>query len=223
VQFVKQCHRFGVDGTELAAEVKRALSAADRELTSFEDRCGLIDRIGELRRARCRTRRWGIKIQRSIVRGEDFRRVWPDACLVHVVRDGRDVAASHLRGGRWWGYRDVEEAARRWLEVVNGAPVGPTVLYEQLVTDPRAALKALLDELEAPWSDSLLRHTAVEHALLANPHEHPSTHEVSRPIYREAIGRYLRDLAPSEIRAFEAIAGDALDRLGYPLAASASR
>jgi len=223
VQFVKQCHRFGVDRLDLAAETRRALAAAGRELTSFEDRCGLIERLGELRRARCRTSRWGIKIQRAIVRGEDFRRVWPDACLVHVVRDGRDVAASHLRGGRWWGYRDVEEAARRWLEVVEGPATGPTVFYERLVTDPRAALEALLAELGAPWSDALLRHATTEHALLANPHGHPSADEVRRPIHREAVGRYRRDLTPPELRAFEAIAGDALDRLGYPLVAPAPR
>jgi hypothetical protein len=223
VQFVKQCHRFGLERVELIAEVERAMLAAGRELTSFADRCDLIDRIGEHRRARLGTSAWGIKIQRHIVRPEDFRRVWPGARLVHVVRDGRDVAASHLRGGRWWGYRDVEEAARRWLEVVDGAPTATTVFYEQLVTDPRATLEALLDELGIPWSDAVLQHAAIDHALLAHPHEHPSADDVSRPIHREAVARYVRDLAPAEIEAFEAIAGDALRRLGYPLAASAPR
>ncbi len=219
VQFVKQCHRFGVDRMELAGHVERAMHAAGGNLTSFKDRCALIDRIGELRRARCGTRRWGIKIQRSIARAEEFARVWPDACLVHVVRDGRDVAASHLRGGRWWGYRSVEEAARRWLDVVESTSQVCTFFYERLVADPRAELEALLRDLGVPWSDAVLEHTAVEHTLLANPHEHPSAAEVSRPIYREAVGRYRRDLEPAEIRAFEGIAGEALERLGYPLAA----
>jgi hypothetical protein len=219
VQFVKQCHRFGVERADLAAEVRRA----GGEMTSFEDRCALIARLGELRRARAGTRRWGIKIQRSVVRAADFARVWPNAQVVHVVRDGRDVAASHLRGDRWWGYRDAEEAARRWVEVVDGVPDLPTVVYERLVTDPRAALEALLDDLGVPWSDAVLEHTAADHALLANPHEHPSADEVSRPIHREAAGRYRRDLSAAELRAFEAIAGDALERLGYPLAAPAAR
>jgi hypothetical protein len=219
VQFVKQCHRFGVERAELAAEVRRA----GGELTSFEDRCGLIGRLGELRLARGGTRRWGIKVQRSVVRAPEFARVWPGCQVVHVVRDGRDIAASHLRGGRWWGYEDVEEAARRWLEVVDCVPELPTVVYEHLVTDPRAALEALLEDLRIPWDDAVLEHTAAEHALLANPHEHPSADEVRRPIHREAVGRYRRDLTVSELRAFEAIAGDALERLGYPLAAPAAR
>jgi sulfotransferase family protein len=223
VQFVKQCHRFGVERGELAAEVRLAMREAGGELDRFEDRCDLIGRIGDLRRARCGTRRWGIKIQRHVVRAHDFARIWPDCQLVHVVRDGRDVAASHLRGRRWWGYRDVEHAARCWLEVVEGARDLPTVVYERLVEDPRAALEPLLDELGISWSDALLAHTAADHSLLANPHEHPSAADVSRAIYSEAAGRYRRDLSAAEVRAFEAIAGDALERLGYPLAAAAPR
>jgi hypothetical protein len=221
VQFVKQCHRFGVERRELAAQVRQAMGDAGGELDAFEDRCALLGRIGDLQRARCGTRRWGIKIQRNIVRASEFARVWPDCQLVHVVRDGRDVAASHLRGRRWWGYRDVEQAARCWLEVVDGARDLPTVVYERLVEDPRATLEVLLDDLGISWSAAVLAHTAADHALLANPHEHPSAAEVSRPIYSEAAGRYRRDLSAAELRAFEAIAGNALERLGYPLAAPA--
>jgi hypothetical protein len=220
VQFVKQCHRFGVDRKSLVAEIGEAVRAAGAEPTSFEQRCAVVDRIGELRRRRCGTRRWGIKIQRSILRGQDFARVWPGCALVHVIRDGRDVAASHVRGGRWWAHRDVETAARAWLEVVDGAPEAPTVVYERLVADPRATLETLLAELDLPWSDAVLAHTAVGHSLVAHPHEHPSADEVRRPVHAEAVGRYRRDLAPAEIHAFEAIAGHALERLGYPLAAS---
>jgi hypothetical protein len=223
VQFVKQCHRFGVERGDLALQVRRTMTDVGSELDSFEDRCALIGRIGDLRREHCGTRRWGIKIQRNIVRVGDFTRVWPDCQLVHVVRDGRDVAASHLRGRRWWGYRDVEHAARCWLEMVDGARDLPTVVYERLVEDPRATLEVLLDELGISWSNAVLAHTAADHALLAHPHEHPSAAEVSRAIYSEAAGRYRRDLSPAELRAFEAIAGDALERLGYPLAAPARR
>jgi Sulfotransferase family len=220
VQFVKQCDRFGVDPVSLAAEIRAAMRAAGAEPTSFEQRCAVVERIGELRRRRCGTRRWGVKIQRGILHAGDFARVWPGCSLVHVIRDGRDVAASHVRSGRWWAHRDVETAARAWLEVVDGAPEVPTVVYERLVADPRATLEALLAELGLQWSDAVLAHSAVGHTLIAHPHDHPSADDVRRPVHAEAVGRYRRDLTAAEIRAFEAIAGDALERLGYPLAAS---
>jgi hypothetical protein len=49
----------------------------------------------------------------------------PDARVVHLVRDGRDVAASLLAAseswGRWWAPRTLPQAARAWLTHVRGA------------------------------------------------------------------------------------------------------
>ena len=152
--------------------------------------------------------------------------MWPRSQFVHVVRDGRDVAASQLRGNRGWGYRDVEEAACGWLEIVESRSLrrlgsrSHTLRYEDLVVEPSNAARSLLRFLGLPWSEAVLRHDEEEHSLLTNPYEHPSVETVSRPIYADAVGRYRRDLSPSERAAFERIARGALARLGYSVAPS---
>lgn len=80
----------------------------------------------------------------------------PDARILHVVRDGRDVAASLVRAGAGWGRgwapSRVDRAAVRWRErvqAVGAAGLGPdrllTVRYEDLLANGPAVLHRCLD------------------------------------------------------------------------------
>lgn len=50
----------------------------------------------------------------NIISGERLLRIFPDAKLVHVIRDGRDVACSVVQW--FWGPNDVDEALDWWAE-----------------------------------------------------------------------------------------------------------
>ena len=92
------------------------------DVADFDERCVVIDAVGEHRRTATGMRRWGTKIERQIDRLADFARRWPAAHFVHVVRDGRDVAASNITGGQEWSYKTIPEAAAGWLAVVERPP-----------------------------------------------------------------------------------------------------
>lgn len=111
------------------------------------------------------------KYPRSSVRIDYLRAVFPDAVFVHVIRDGRAVAASMLQAlGRrrrgqvrpdmpfthppnWRGLirpDKAEQVALQWREVVNyilnkRVELGPAyheIRYEELCENPRAVLGA---------------------------------------------------------------------------------
>jgi hypothetical protein len=207
VQLAKQCHRFGIEFHELAQLVRAAM--------------GTCSSVGEHRRARAGVSRFGLKIQRDLLAHADYARLWPQARFVHVVRDGRDVAASHLRSDRHLYYSSIHHAAHGWAELMEGTrslvEQGRVIeiRYEELVREPEPTLRRLLAGLELAWHPAVLDHTGVRHDLLEHPYQHPSATAVSRPITGAAIGRHRTDLSAHELASFEAVAGDWLERMGY--------
>lgn len=221
--FVVQCERFGIDRDDLRKLVAGLMAERGTDLSALEDRCRLIDAIGELRRERTGAGRWGLKLQRRIQDIETYASIWPQAHFIHIIRDGRDLAASHLKTVPDWGYRSIAEAAHGWLEVVTRPRQAALdgryleVRYEDLVTRPRETVERMLDHLGLPWDEAVLHHAEHEHALFDKPWGHPSAEAAGKPLYTGRTGRYLQDLTPKEIEEFEQIAGKELEHLGYDL------
>ena len=107
------------------------------------------------------------KCPRNALRVPSTKAIFPEAKLIHIVRDGRDVACS-LRpgiGGAEWrhlkpeNWRDLmklpwaERCACAWSEVISVALADLksadhlTVRYEDLVRDPRAEAARILKYL----------------------------------------------------------------------------
>ena len=220
--FAKQCQRFGIDFPVLQDLVDATMKETGTTLTDFADRCQLVDAIGSHRLAHDGVRRWGIKLQRKINRIDEFAEYWPSAHFVHIVRDGRDLAASHLVTVPW-GFTSAAEAARGWVSVVQRPPtVAPAgryleVRYEDVVTAPERSLRRIVDFLELPWSDSVLEHWKIPHTLFDAPWGHPAAEAAARPLSDAQVGRFRKDLSAEQIAEFETIAGRQLQRLGYDL------
>jgi hypothetical protein len=109
------------------------------------------------------------KSPRNTLRVPFLRAVFPEAKIIHIVRDGRDVACSllpgiggdrwrHLRPPNWRELQAEDEGllrcAKVWRDVVSlaledleGVP-HCLVRYEQLVRSPRMVTRKLLDYLE---------------------------------------------------------------------------
>lgn len=223
VQFVKRCHRFGVGFDELAALIERTIKRTGSDLKSFEERCELIHEIGELRRHDTGKERWGIKIMREIKRPDRYLKVWPKAQFIHIIRDGRDVAASQLIEHGKWGYEDIKKAASGWVEIIEsfrkyGSPENCLeIRYEDLVLDAEKAIRKMTEFLGVEFEPDMLRHNEVEHTLFDNPYNHASINQVVKPLNDSSIERFRNDLTPEQIEKFWDIAGSQLAELGYKL------
>jgi sulfotransferase family protein len=156
--------------------------------------------------------------------------MFPHARVIHIIRDGRDVALStlewvtprrYLGKLRLWGEEPIAVCALWWRrQVTSGMQGGESmgdryleVRYEQLVTDTESALRAICEFLRIDFDPEMLRYhegrTVASAGLSSKARWLPPT---------KGIRDWRTTLAPREAQLFEALAGDLLDTLGYPLA-----
>lgn len=152
--------------------------------------------------------------------------VFPTAQIVHVVRDPRDVVASHHKR---WGAAAALSAVGRWRTYVAaaraaGAAVGPgryhEIRYEDLVADPEPALRALLAFLGEQWAPQVLRHDEQPHDVAPRNRERAAGRRAGASGAGTAIDRS-RVGARSPVAAVltplvELRCGRLMRRLGYP-------
>lgn len=97
--------------------------------------------------------------------------IFPDARIIHCVRDGRDVAVSILAASNSWAPewkrrmgRSTFAAARSWRSVIEtvhreSSALGPRLLdvrYEALKGAPSIQIRRLYDFCEIPYDDHLV-------------------------------------------------------------------
>jgi Sulfotransferase family len=164
--------------------------------------------------------RWGDKTPLYALELPVALAIFPGAQVVHLVRDGRDVAASLLR--QPWGPRNVTSAARLWRRCVetarsDGEPLGPDgyleLRYERLVAEPEEVLRGLCAFLGEEFDPALLRPSRIPAPPgIAQPW--PAAHDAA--IDPHAAGRWEHELSPDALALFDAEAGATLRSLGYP-------
>jgi len=169
---------------------------------------------------------WIDQTPSNIAIGHTLLEQFPDAKLIHLVRDGRAIAASMIPLD--WGPNNVVGAGRAWLRpIAQGLALEMAypqrvlrVKYEDLVQDPRTVLLRLCQFAELEFTEAMTRGgglrvpptTAGQHALVGKPPD-PSRADAWR-----------RVLKPRDVEIFESEVRSLLALLGYePVYGEAAR
>ena len=187
-------------------------------------------------------RRWGDKTPEYVEAMRPISRALPEARFVHVIRDGRDVAMSRVR---WRMKRagkrpPMERLAKRWKKAITGArkqgerlPHYLEVRYEDLIADTEATLRRVCEFVELDFDDAMLAyHERAAERLAEIDQTLPETddrvalagsqrlskHEMTtKPPERERIFAWRGEMSEEDLATFEAVAGDLLRELDYPV------
>jgi hypothetical protein len=133
--------------------------------------------------------------------------------VVHLVRDGRDVALSLLEV-KAWGPRTVYGAARWWARRVDGIQQYAAqhmegrfleIQYEELIEDPAAVYERITRFYGI--------HDPAKHAELAR--------QVAAK--KGNSGKWRSRMSPKQLELFERVAGETLQRNGYKLETDPAR
>jgi hypothetical protein len=162
--------------------------------------------------------RYGDKTPQIVTMLPTFAKLLPEARFIHLIRDGRDVALSHLSLKS--GIDRIEEVAIVWRSQVEkgrdyGKELTPAryreVLYEDLVKDPERVLRSLCDFVALEFDRGMLRYYEKPSKALDSEPQHVS---VSMPP-KERIRDWRHQMSKDQIEIFEGLAGDLLESLGY--------
>jgi len=180
--------------------------------------------------------RWGDKTPGYLGSIPEIWTLLPEAHFVHIIRDGRAVAASMRNMPFAPGDGSINSLARSWRDQILGARSRLTgeepyleIHYEDLVTAPEAELRRICAFIGLPYDErSLDYHRSAGERLAELTDFHAGgrlvmTGDARVAAVREALGPpdpsriagWQADLGASERRTFEATAGDLLEELGY--------
>jgi hypothetical protein len=166
--------------------------------------------------------RWAETTPDHLLYLDRIKQTIPNALVVHVIRDGRDVALSwekkaqirRLPGDR----RRPAMAAGIYWEwfVARGRRMGRElgddyveIHYEDLVRQPEAVLKSLEPFVEHDLNYKRIQSVAIGSVAAPNT--------AFKGESRSPIGRWQTDLTSAELQTLESLIGTSLKELGYSL------
>jgi hypothetical protein len=166
--------------------------------------------------------RWAETTPEHLLYMREIKKTIPNALIVHVIRDGRDVALSwerlsQIRRLPWDRKRPAMAAAIYWEWMVSkgrefGRAFGADYIevhYEDLVRKPAEVLKSL-----EPFIEHDLDYRRIKEAGIGSVSA-PNT--AFKEEKRSPIGRWRTDLSERELATLEGLIGGGLEKLGYEL------
>jgi hypothetical protein len=182
--------------------------------------------------------RWGDKTPSYCLHMREIEKIVPEAHFIHIIRDGRDVALS-LRG-LWFSPGDrIEQLAHHWRSWIETARRSGKrrrhymeVRYEQLIDDAPVVLRKVCDfigltydaRMEKYYESSAKRLDEVKSmyrqdgSLVITKEERLYNQRFTlRPPEPSRVFRWRSEMDAETRSRFEAIAGDLLEELGYPM------
>lgn len=183
---------------------------------SYRDMLMVLVRRYAERTGRPNARVWIEHTPQHALRAAMLLELFPGARFIHIVRDGRGVAASVLP--LTWGPNTVERAAHWWLELVafglaleswGRVPV-IRVRYEDVVTEPERVIPEIAAFAGLDYSPAMLRADGYQ------PWDPTGQHAlVGQPPHADRADGWRKTLSPRNVEVFEAIARDMLAYLEY--------
>ena len=176
-----------------------------RRLTELDDlkAAAVLRCFYEAAAANAGKTRWGDETPSYLKRMRRIQRALSEARFVHVVRDGRDTLAARpaeINAGA------AIATGQRWHKKVRAVRVQAHLVdhlleirYEDLIAEPESTLGRVCEFIELPFD-----------AAMVDPPERSGIESVLGP-----VGCWRERLEPEQLGAFEEVAGEMLDELGY--------
>jgi glycosyltransferase involved in cell wall biosynthesis/LPS sulfotransferase NodH len=167
--------------------------------------------------------RWAETTPDHILTLPRIKQTIPEALVIHIIRDGRDVALSMekqqwIRPFPWDRGKELQAAAIYWEWMVNegrrqGRALGADykeIRYETLVADPQATLSEIGEFIGQPLDYEEIQRVGIGSVSRPNTSFGEKKDAGFQPVAR------WKSLPTEQLTELEGLIGGTLDALGYP-------
>ncbi len=146
--------------------------------------------------------------------------LFPEAQIIHILRDPRDVVASRLETP--WDDQNARELAAAWrwftLDAIKAGRVGPAhylqIRYEDLTSDPEAVIRLVCCFLQEEYEPAMVSSPELRAGTIASLAA-PWQSRVFEPISAERQGRHRATMSRLQRASVAAVVHRELAALGY--------
>ncbi|MEK6477317.1 sulfotransferase [Catalinimonas sp. 4WD22] len=171
---------------------------------------------------------WAIKTPVLIENIDRILKTFPNARIVHLVRDGRDVCISFRNvhkirsGAEKFGPNSILANALYWIDGLRRIKTYKKkhnrifeLRYEDVVTAPEQTITQLLDFLHIPFDLSLLSVDNDNDKFFLKKHNTSIHQNIGKPLLRTNIYKYKKQMSKRDRLFYELIANPFLKKYGY--------
>jgi len=180
--------------------------------------------MGEMARQQ-KVERWADCTPEHLLHLERIKETIPDALIIHIIRDGRDVALSTAKLGyvrrMWWDRTpNVMVSGLYWEWMVrkgreDGQRFGTDyteVRFEELISDPHSTLAKVGDFVGQELDYDRILKAGIGSVSEPNTSFKDASDDAFNP-----LGRWRTRFTPDDLSTFETLVGGTLEELGYEL------
>lgn len=183
----------------LISKSKTTLDFLDRFMMAYANRVG--------------KKRWAEKTPGNIMYLDRIYNEFPEAKLIHIIRDPKDVFASLRQASKWDSIQVFVEMwcrffgteARLKKELDLEPEKYTTIRYESLIMEPANTMRAVVKFLEEEWEDSIAQFSGksdeYEKVLTVTGKASTTLDRLRKPLGKNRIGIWKSILQEGEIAA----------------------
>lgn len=212
--FDNDCHDFKFNADEMSEKFFLEKRSTVPEIIS-----GIFE---ENARGEQKTR-WADKTPYYILNLQTILEMFPDAQIVHLIRDGRDCCLSMLERKHDLKIYNTYHAAYIWNRYVTaGKAFGASfpdqyheIKYENILNSPENTIKNLCKFLGEEFNQSIIHFKKSKGPGIKTP-------LLKSPLRKSNQNKWRDRMSKQQIRIFEAVAGKTLSQTGYALSTESS-
>ena len=180
---------------------------------------GIVDALMSTWASAQGKQRWGEKTPAHVFYWHEILQAFPNLQVLHIVRDGRDVALSWKRAR--FGPKHIYPLAQKWVQYLQTVETLKSTLdddsflelrYEELLLKLEPVVRTICRFLGEEFTPNLLTF----HTLgTAYPTDKQNQQNLSKPPLTSNIQKWRTEMSARELRIFEAVAGSTLEHYGY--------